>query len=142
MSTTIDQKVVEMRFDNKHFESNVQTSMSTLDKLKEKLNFKGASKGLEDVGSAAKKVDMSILSNAVETVRVRFSALDVMAMSALNNITNQAMRTGQNMIKALTIDPIKTGLSEYETQINAIQTIMANTQSKGTTLDDVNGALD
>lgn len=142
MSRQVDERIVSMQFDNKHFEKNVSTTMSTLDKLKAKLDFKGASKGLEDVGTAANKIDMSSLGRAVETVRVKFSALDVMAVTALTNITNQAMRTGQNMIKALTIDPIKTGLSEYETQINAIQTILANTESKGTTLDDVNGALD
>ena len=74
MSTTIDQKVVEMRFDNKHFESNVSTTMSTLDKLKQKLNLDGASKGLENVNAAAKKVDMNGIGTAVETVRTRFSA--------------------------------------------------------------------
>ena len=52
MSTTIDQRVVEMRFDNKHFESNVATTMSTLDKLKQKLHLDGATKGLENVNAA------------------------------------------------------------------------------------------
>ena len=72
MSTTIDQKVVEMRFDNRNFEANAKTSMSTLDKLKEKLDFSGASKGLDDIGNATKNVDMSGLGAAVEKVRVKF----------------------------------------------------------------------
>lgn len=142
MSTTIDQKVVEMRFDNKHFEKNVSTTMSTLDKLKQSLNLTGAAKGLEGVNEAAKRCDMSMLSNGVETVRLKFSALQIMGVTALTNITNSAVNAGKRIASALTIDPIKTGLSEYETQINAVQTIMANTQSKGTTLDDVNNALD
>lgn len=142
MSTTIDERVVEMRFDNKQFEQNVQTSLSTLDKLKQSLNLTGAAKGLEDVNSAAKSCNMTPLSNAVETVRVRFSALEVMALTALQNITNSALAAGKNIISALTIDPIKTGFQEYETQINAVQTILANTSSKGTTLDQVNKALD
>ena len=137
MSTTIDERVVEMRFDNKQFEQNVQTSLSTLDKLKQSLNLTGAAKGLEDVNSAAKSCNMTPLSNAVETVRVRFSALEVMALTALQNITNSALAAGKNIISALTIDPIKTGFQEYETQINAVQTILANTSSKGTTLDQV-----
>lgn len=141
MSTTIDERVVEMRFDNKQFEQNVQTSLSTLDKLKQSLNLTGAAKGLEDVNSAAKSCNMTPLSNAVETVRVRFSALEVMALTALQNITNSALAAGKNIISALTIDPIKTGFQEYETQINAVQTILANTSSKGTTLDQVNKAL-
>lgn len=142
MSTTIDERVVEMRFDNKQFEQNVQTSLSTLDKLKQSLNLTGAAKGLEDVNSAAKSCNMTPLSNAVETVRVRFSALEVMALTALQNITNSALAAGKNIISALTIDPIKTGFQEYETQINAVQTILANTSSKGTTLDQVNKAFD
>lgn len=144
MSTTIDERVVEMRFDNKQFEQNIQTSLSSLDKLKKSLNLEGAAKGLETVNDAANKCsgNMSPLSNAVETVRVRFSALEVMAITALQNITNSALAAEKNLVSAFTIDPIKTGFEEYETQINAVQTILANTSSKGTTLDQVNNALD
>lgn len=140
--STIDQRVVEMRFDNKQFESGVATTMSTLEKFKQSLNLTGATKGLENVSTAAKRCDMSALGTAVETVRTKFSALEVMGVTALANITNSAVNAGKRMVSALTIDPIKTGFQEYETQINAVQTILANTQSKGTTLDDVNGALD
>lgn len=142
MSTTVDERVVEMRFDNKQFEANVQTSLSTLDKLKRSLNLEGAAKGLENVNTAAQKCDMNPLTNAVETVKVKFSTLEVMAVTALANITNSAVNAGRNIVSALTIDPIKTGFQEYETQINAVQTILANTSSKGTTLDQVNNALD
>ena len=142
MSTTVDERVVEMRFDNKQFEANVQTSLSTLDKLKRSLNLEGAAKGLENVNSAAQKCNMTPLTNAVETVKVKFSALEVMAVTALANITNSAVNAGKRIVSALTIDPIKTGFQEYETQINAVQTILANTSSKGTTLDQVNNALD
>ena len=137
MSTTIDQRVVEMRFDNKHFETNAATTMSTLEKLKQRLNLDGATKGLENVGSAAKNVNMVGLSNAVEAVQSRFSALQVVGVTALANITNSAVNAGKRMLSALTIDPIKTGFSEYETKINSIQTIMSNTASKGTTMEDV-----
>ena len=88
MSKTIDERVVSMQFDNKNFESNVQTSLSTLDKLKRSLNLTGASKGLENINSAAKNVNMSSLGSAVETVRTKFSALEVMGVTALANITN------------------------------------------------------
>jgi len=144
MSTTVDERVVEMRFDNKQFEHNIQTSLSSLDKLKKSLNLEGAAKGLETVNDAANKCsgNMSPLSNAVETVRVRFSALEVMAITALQNITNSALAAGKKLVSAFTIDPIKSGFEEYETQINAVQTILANTSSKGTTLDQVNNALD
>lgn len=142
MSTTIDQRVVEMRFDNKHFEQNVSQTMSTLEKFKQKLNLTGATKGLEDVNAAAKNINMTGLGSAVDTVSTRFSALQVMGVTALANITNSAVNAGKRIVSALTIDPIKTGFQEYETQINAVQTILANTQSKGTTIDQVNEALE
>lgn len=142
MSKTIDERVVEMRFDNKQFESNVATSMSTLDKLKRSLKLDGAAKGLEGVDSAAKKVDMSGLGNGVESVSAKFSALQVVGVTALANIINSAVNAGKRIVSALTIDPIMSGFQEYETQINAVQTILANTSSKGTTIDDVTAALD
>ena len=54
MSTTIDQRVVEMRFDNKNFETNVASTMSTLEKFKRSLNLNGATKGLEEINAATK----------------------------------------------------------------------------------------
>lgn len=142
MSRTIDERIVEMRFDNRQFERNVQTSLSTLDKLKQGLDLDGAAKGLENLGDAAKKCNMSALSSSVETVRAKFSALEVVAMTTLSNITNSALNTEKRLVSALTIDPIKTGFQEYETQIGAVQTILANTQHEGTNLQQVNRALD
>ena len=139
MSKTIDEKVVEMRFDNKNFESNVQTTLSTLDKLKQKLNLKGASQGLENIQTAANKVDMSGMSGAIDTVQARFSALQVMGVTALANITNAAVNAGKNIVSALTVAPVMDGFREYETQINSVQTIMANT---GDDVKTVNAALD
>lgn len=142
MSKVVDERVVEMRFDNRDFESNVKTSMSTLDRLKKALKLDGLSKGLDNLGKSAKKVDMSGLSNGIDTVNARFSAMQVVGMTALSNITSAAMRAGTNMVKAFTIDPITSGFREYETQLNSIQTILANTKSKGTTIEDVTAALD
>ena len=142
MSTTIDQRVVEMQFDNKNFERNVQTSLSTLDKLKNSLNMNGATKGFEQIDNAAKKVNMNGLGNAVESVRLKFSALEVMAVTALSNITTQVLNTATNIAKEFTLDPIMQGFSEYETQIGAVQTILANTSHQGTNLQQVNRALD
>ena len=142
MSKTIDERVVSMQFDNKQFETNVRTSMSTLDKLKKSLNLNGAAKGLDNVNEAAKNCKLSPLSNAVETVKIKFSALEVMAVTALANITNSAVNAGKRIISALTIDPIKTGFNEYETKLDSIQTIMSNTASKGTTMEDVTRVID
>ena len=142
MSKTIDERVVEMRFDNKQFESGVQTSLSSIEKLKKSLDMNGAAKGFEQVDNAAKKINLSGLGNAVESVRLKFSALEVMAVTALSNITNSALNAGKQILSAFTIDPIKTGFAEYETQIGAVQTILANTSHQGTNLQQVNRALD
>ena len=138
MSKTIDERVVEMRFDNKQFERNVQTSLSTIEKLKKSLDMDGATKGLESIDSAAKKVDMSGLGSAVETVKTRFSALEVMAVTALANITNSVVNTGKQMLHSLTIEPISQGFEEYELKMGSIQTIMMST---GASLEEVNKYL-
>ena len=139
MSTEVEQRVVEMRFDNKHFESNVATTMSTLDKLKRALHLDGASKGLENVNSAANKVNMSGLASGAETVRAKFSALEVVAVTALANITNSAVNAGKRIVSALTIDPVKTGFQEYEMKMDSIKTIVNST---GRDLKDVNKLLE
>lgn len=138
MSKTIDERVVEMRFDNKQFESNVQTSLSTIEKLKKSLDMDGATKGLESIDSAAKKVDMSGLGSAVETVKTRFSALEIMTVTALANITNSVVNTGKQMLHSLTIEPISQGFEEYELKMGSIQTIMMST---GASLEEVNKYL-
>ena len=98
MSTTIDQRVVEMRFDNKQFESNVSTTMSTLEKLKSKLNFTNSAKGLGAIGDYIKKIDFSGISSGVDVVQAKFSALEVIGVTALANITNSAVNAGKRML--------------------------------------------
>lgn len=142
MSTTIDERVVEMRFDNAQFEKNVATSMSTIDKLKAKLNFSNSAKGLENINNVSRSITFDTMSNSIEVVKNKFSALQVMGVTALANITNSAVNAGKQLVNSLAIDAKKMGFQEYETQMNAVQTILANTSSKGTTLDQVNAALD
>ena len=142
MSNTVDSRVLEMRFDNKQFEAGIATSMSTLEKLKSKLNLTASSKSLQGLGDAAKKVDMSGLGKGVDSIHTKFSALQVVGVTALANITNSAINAGKRITKALTIEPVTSGLQEYETQINAVQTILANTQKEHTTIKQVNSALD
>ena len=142
MSATIDEKVVEMRFDNSNFENNVKTSMSTLEKLKSALKFKGASEGLSNIQASANKVNFSGMANGIETVNAKFSYLQATIQHQLNNIVDSTVNAGKRMVSALTIDPVKSGLQEYETQINAVQTILANTKKEGTNVEIVNAALD
>lgn len=138
MSKTVDERVVSMQFDNKNFESNVKTTMSTLDKLKKSLNLEKSAKGLENINSAAKNCNLSPMANAVESVKSKFSALEVMGITALANITNSAVNYGKRLISAFTVDPIRTGFQEFELKMGSIQTIMAST---GESLETVNEYL-
>lgn len=142
MSKTVEERIVSMEFNNSNFEKNVSQSMSTLEKLKQSLSFKGGTRGLENISAATKKVNFSSMESGVNTITQHFSALEVMGVTALANIANSAVNAGKRIVSALTIDPVMDGFREYETQMNAVQTILANTQSKGTTIDDVNRALD
>lgn len=139
MSATIDERVVEMRFDNKQFESNARESMGTIDKLKQALNFSASTKGFENLEKAASGLDMGGLGKAVEDVKMKFSALEVMAVTALANIANRAVNAGIQLVKSLSVDQISAGFGEYELKMGSIQTIMAST---GESLETVNGYLD
>ena len=129
MSRTVDQRVVEMRFDNAQFASGIADTQKSLDNLNQSISNAGKNDGINNLG------------DGVETVKLKFSALETIASTALANITTSVMGLGTKIVKELTLDPIMSGFSEYETKMGSIQTILSNTASKGTTLDDVNNAL-
>ena len=132
----------ELQSKNKVFSlSNIQNAVKKLSDITGKLNFRGTNKDIDDLKSKTDSFDMGSLINAVETVSNRFSTLGVIGMTVLQNITNAALNAGKTMISALSIQPITDGFREYETQMGAIQTILANTQAKGSNLNDVNNAL-
>ena len=140
--SSVDNRVVEMQFENKQFESGVAKTLSSVKKLKEGLNFKDSAESLKNLGSVSKNVDMSSLIGAVESIKDRFSTLGIIGMTVLQNIANKAISVGSTLTKALTLQPIMDGFAEYETQMNAIQTILSNTRSEGTNIQQVNSALD
>lgn len=140
--SSIDDRVVRMEFDNKQFEAGIKQTMASLDALNKTLKLEGATKGLTDVATAGKNVQIGHLEHQANAVAERFKAMSVIAVTALATIAHQAIVTGGNIVKSLTIDPLKTGLSEYETNLNSIQTILSNTQWQNTGLGDVTKALD
>ena len=142
MSETIDKRIVQMRFDNAQFESGVSKTMGTLDKLKKALHLENAIDGISKVQSAFSKFDTAGVTGGIDTINAKFSAMQTVAFTVMQNIVNDAYAKGKQLAEAFTIEPVFSGFQEYETQINAIQTILANTQDKGSTLEDVNKALD
>ncbi len=144
MSKTIDSRVLDMRFENRQFEAGVQTSINTLDKLKKSLNISSSEKGISGIGTAATSANSEFmtLASGIDAVRNRFSALQIIGVTTLANLTTSAVNYGKRLADSLTIEPIRTGLTEYETKINSIQTIMSNTANKGVTMKDVTRVLD
>ena len=139
---SIDERIVEMKFKDDQFKKGVSGTLSALDKLKQKLNLGGAAKGLQEVDKAGKNLKLDHIANGISGLQSKFSALSIVGITALTNIANRAVDAGSKIVKSLTIDPIKTGLDEYETQLNSVQTIMANTGLEGDKgLGKVNNAL-
>ena len=142
MATTIDQKVVEMRFDNRDFEKNTRQTMSTLEKLKEKLHFKGASDGLEEISKAARKVDMNGLADGIQTVSAKFSAMEVIGTTALVNITNSAVNAGKRLVSSISFDQIASGWNKMGQQMSSMQTLMNSTGKSIEEIEDyLNGLM-
>ena len=140
--SSIDERVVQAKFDNAQFLQGVRSTLDGLNRLKQGLQLNGATKGLENVDAAAKRLSLDRIATGVDKISSRFNALTVVATAALSRITMQAVNAGERMLKALTLDPVKAGFENYETQINAIQTILANTGLKGSKgLAQVNAVL-
>lgn len=139
--SSVDNRIVRMEFDNDKFEQGIKQSRKSIASLKESLNFEGSVKGLESINKAAKSVNLTGIQNAVDKLSAQFSASSVMANQFFRNLTNDAYIYGKKIVNFLALDPLRDGFKEYEIQMGAIQTILANTQSKGTTLEDVNQAL-
>lgn len=129
MSNVIENNIVQMGFDNKDFEKNVATSLGTIDKLKKSLDFTGAVKGIDALGKSMSANSFNALANSVENISNKFSVLGVVATTTLVNITNRALAAAENLAKMFTVEPVRTGLQEYETYIDSTQTILANTKA-------------
>lgn len=139
MSRTIDERVVSLQFDNKHFENNVQTTLSTVGKLEKALKLDGATKGLQNIGTAAKKCDLAPIGDSAQKVGLKFNALYTVADQAFRNMYNSAEAYAKKIVSAFTTDPIKSGFSEYELKMGSVQTIMAGS---GESLETVNKYLE
>ena len=138
MSTTVDERVVEMTFDNKQFEKNVKESMSTIDKLKEKLNFKGMKDGLDDFQESASKFDLDEMEKAADSVSIKFSALEAAGLRVIQRITDAAFDAGVSMVKSLSVDNISAGWDKFKDKTTSVATLI----SQGYDMDTVNAQLE
>ena len=128
MSRTIDERIVEMRFDNEQFQQNIQDSIDSLERLKSELDLKESAKGLNQLGKAGKSFSLASVSESVEGIASKFSTMGIIGVTALQNITNSAIAAGKRIVSALTIQPVTTGFNEYELKMDSIKTIMAGSK--------------
>lgn len=142
MGNTIDKRIVEMIFDNKRFEDGISTTLSSLEKLKTNLQFDKSLTSINSISEAFKRVTLGQIGDDVGQLNSKFSLLGMAAFGVIQNLTNATIEWGKKIIDSVTgLEAARSGLMEYETQINAIQTILANTSMKGTTMDEVMAAL-
>ena len=126
MGANVDERIVRMKFDNAQFEKGIATSMSSLEKFHNSLHSKDGTKGLQEVASGVEKIT-SVSTGLIAKV------------TAISRVTNEAITVAKNFVKTLTIDPIKTGLNEYELKMGSVQTILMGT---GESLDVVMDKLE
>lgn len=138
MSSSIDQRIVEMQFDNKEFESGIQTSLKSIRNLENGLQLKDGAKGFENIGRAANNVSFDTLGSGVVAIQQKFTAMEVVAITALQNIVNKAMAAGEHLVKSLSIDQISAGFEKFGSKTSSVATL----EAQGYALEDVNRELD
>lgn len=142
MSVEVEQKVVEMQFNNKEFEKGVSSTLDVLERLNQSLRFKNVSKGIDQVNRSARSINLNPISTSLDAISNKVRIQTAAITTTVANLTNTVVNFGKNLTKSLTIDPVKTGLNEYEEKMNSIKVILTNTKRHGTTLDQVSQALD
>lgn len=143
MSTLVDERVVEMKFDNRDFERNTRQSMSTIAKLKASLNFSGVA---SSVNQSVSSIDMNPLIAGLEKTEKAFSTWEVAAITAISNITNRLVDLGINLAKSLSVDNITSGWEQFgELTRNTgtmINQLVAKGYSEEAALNAVNESMD
>lgn len=140
-SNEIEREIVRMDFDGKGFQSGIKSTLDSLSRLKQSFNLKGVLGSLSALNNTA-KADFNPMAAALANINNKLSLGGVAAAAFISRVTNAVMDGVKNLANVLVLEPIKAGLEEYETQLNAVQTILANTAKDGTSLQDVNNALD
>ena len=145
MSQTIDEKVVEMRFDNSKFEKNVSQSMSTLDKLKAKLNFKDATESLEDFQAKTSNISFDKMASSIEAIEKRFTTTGIIGMRVIQNLTDSAMQFVGKTESFVKNGIINGGLNRATKIINAqfqLQGLLKDADAVSAVMKNVSDSVD
>ena len=139
--SSVDERIVRMKFDNAQFEQGVSESLNSIDRLNKKLDSTESVTAFEGLSKSADNVDLSGIEKAVDHIADRFSVLGTIATTVLVNIANQAFQTGQALVKSLSVDNIVEGWNKYDQEVQSVQTIMV-TLGDTTTMEEVEGQLE
>lgn len=146
MSKKVDERVVEMRFENGQFEKGVAQSTESLNKLKKSLNLEGAAKGLENVNSTAKNTSgIESLAASLEKVEHRFSTMGIVGMRVIENLTDSAMRFAKKTVGFVTNGIINGGKRRAMNLENAnfqLQGLLKNEEAVAAVMQNVSDAVD
>lgn len=140
--TTIDERVVSLKFDNSRFKSAISSTLASLSQLKSKLNLSKNVSGLDALSNKVKGIGLGKLVRETDGFLVKLSSAGIAASTVITNVTNKLVNGVLKAVKSFTIDPITQGFGEYELEMKSIQTILANTQKYGTKLPEVQKNLD
>lgn len=146
MSKKVDERVVEMRFENGQFERGVAQSTESLNNLRKSLNLEGAAKGLENVNSAAKNTSgIESLAASLEKVEHRFSTMGIVGMRVIQNLTDSAMRLANRAIRFLTGGIVQGGINRAKNLENAhfqLQGLLKDEEAVSAVMKNVNDSVD
>lgn len=146
MSANVDERIVQMQFDNQQFEAKAQNTITTLNSLTQALQLPTANtKGFDQIQNAANQLDFSKLNQAIDTINYRFSTFGIMATQVLQRVTNAAMDMGKKLVDSVTTEPIRAGFSEYELKMDSVKRILNSAKNEDGTavsLEQVNERLD
>ena len=135
MSTSIDNRIVEMQFDNSQFEKGVGKSIKSLEKLKKGLKMDEAAQSLSKLQKIGDSFSLAKIADGIDNLTYRFSWMGRTVSGILDNLTFKA----KALIKSMSVDQISSGWSKYADKTGYVQTIMNAT---GKSIDEVNKYLD
>lgn len=138
----IEREITYLDFDGAAFKRGIDGSLKDMARLKKGLQLDNAVKGINQLDTASRKLNFNSFADSIGTVTSKLSTMGSIGFTVVNRIVNAVIDGTTRMFQSLVTGPMSQGLDEYETQMNAIQTILANTSNKGTVLSDVNTALD
>lgn len=137
--SSIDQRIVEMQFNNSQFERGVKDTMKTLDNLKKNLNLDSSTKSMKELQKAGDSFSLAKMADSIGAIEKKFSVMGIAGITAIQNITNSAVNAGKRLVKSLSLDQITAGWTKYTQKTSSVQTIMNAT---GDSIETVNGYLD